>query len=348
MDPAIRAEFSPRLIHLDNAVTGLLPTRAATAVREALDGLTGARPIGTAPREAVAASREAFARIEGVPAERVAIGSSVSVHVGLVATALPPGAEVLVADGDFSSLVNPFAVRGDLRLRSVPLDEMADSVRPTTHLIAVSSVQFGDGRIADLSAIRDAARAYGARTLVDTTQGTGWRPPVAADFDITVCGAYKWLLCPRGASFLTVSEDAQERLTPINAGWMSGETPWNNTAGVVELADTARRYDQSAPFLPYIAGQHSLAMLADLGHERIGAHNVALADHFRSGLTALGFDPVPAPGSAIVSTPELTDAVPRLAAAGITASNRNGLRCGFHVYNTEADADRALAVLAAF
>lgn len=347
MDSVIRAEFSPQLIHLDSAVTGLLPARATAAVRDALESLTGARPIGKAPHEAVAASRAAFGRLEGVPVERVAVGSSVSVHVGLVATALPSGAEVLVVDGDFSSLVNPFAVRGDLNLRSVPLDELADSVRAMTHLVAVSSVQFNDGHIADLDSIRQAARAHGARTLVDTTQGTGWRPPVAADFDITVCAAYKWLLCPRGASFLTVSEEAQEWLVPINAGWMGSEDPWSNAAGVVELADSARRYDQSAPFLPYIAGQHSLAMLAELGHEQIGAHNVALAERFRSGLARIGYEPLPAPGSAIVTTPGLANAVPVLAAAGVSASDRGGLRCSFHVYNTEADVDRALEVLAA-
>ncbi|MEV6107318.1 aminotransferase class V-fold PLP-dependent enzyme [Streptomyces sp. NPDC051940] len=347
MDPIIAAEYDTELIHLDNAATGLIPARAAAAVREALDGLTGRRAIGASQHEAVAAAREAFARIEGVPADRVAVGSSVSVHVALVAGSLPAGAEVLVADGDFSSLVNPFAVRRDLRMRSVPLERMAEEVREGTALVAVSSVQFTDGRLTDLDAIGKAARAHGARTLVDTTQGTGWRPPAAADFDVTVCGAYKWLLCPRGASFLTVSQEAQEWLTAANAGWMGGEVPGQSTVGVVRLADTARRYDQSAPFLPYIAGQHSLAMLADLGHERVGAHNTALADRFRAGLVALGHEPLPAPGSAIVTTPALAHAVPALAAAGITASDRGGLRCGFHVYNTEANVDRALEVLSA-
>ncbi len=70
----------------------------------------------------VEASRSAFARLVGVPATRVAAGASVATFSGLVAASLPAGAEVLTAEGDFSSLVNPLHTRGDLKVRSVPLE----------------------------------------------------------------------------------------------------------------------------------------------------------------------------------------------------------------------------------
>ncbi|MBR7678920.1 aminotransferase, partial [Streptomyces daliensis] len=68
---------------------------------------------------AVDRARAAFGRLAGVPVERVAVGTAVSTHVGMIAASLPTGAEVLVAEGDFSSVVNPFTVRGDLKLRTV-------------------------------------------------------------------------------------------------------------------------------------------------------------------------------------------------------------------------------------
>ncbi|NGN66597.1 aminotransferase class V-fold PLP-dependent enzyme [Streptomyces sp. A7024] len=348
MDALISAEFAPKVTHLDTAATGLLPARAAAALREGIDALTGDRPLGSSQHEAVAAARRGFARIEGVPEEWVSVGSSVSIHVGIVAEALPAGAEVLLADGDFSSLVTPFSIRPDLRVRSVPADRIADEVRPGTDLVAVSSVQFDTGRLADLGAIREAARTHGARTLIDTTQGVGWRPPVASGFDVTVCGAYKWLMHPRGGSYLTASDAAREWLRPLFPSWMAAADPMGSVAGgVSELSATARRYDQSPPFLPYIAGQHAFALIEELGGpERVGAHNTALADRFRAGLVDLGYEPAPAPGSAIVGLPGRADLVPYLSEAGIVASARGGLRIAFHLYNTEADADRTLEVLA--
>ena len=73
-------------------------------------------------------------------------------------------------------MVNPFHMRGDLKVRTAPLERLAEAVRPGTALVAVSAVQSADGRIADLAAIREAARAHGARTLVDVSQGAGWYP----------------------------------------------------------------------------------------------------------------------------------------------------------------------------
>ncbi|MBI0316764.1 MULTISPECIES: aminotransferase class V-fold PLP-dependent enzyme [Streptomyces violaceusniger group] len=346
MESLAGAEFAPHTTYLTTASSGLIPARSAAAVREVLEGSAAGQPIADVSFEAVEASRAVYARLVGVPARRVAAGSSVAVYAGMIATSLPSGAEVLVAEGDFSSLVNPFAVRGDLKLRSVPLEGIAEAVRPGTALVAVSAVQSADGRIADLPAIREAARAHGARTLVDTSQAAGWFPVSAAEDDYTVCVAYKWLMCPRGAAFLTVPEDLGE-LTPVFAGWVAGEQPWDSCYGPVrELAHSARRFDESPSVYAYVAARHSLALIEELGTEAIAAHDRALADRFREGVIALGHRPVAAPGSAIVSVPGLGDAAPRLAEAEVHVSARAGnLRASFHLYNTAADVDRLLEKL---
>lgn len=340
------ARFAPQTVYLNTATAGLLPDRAAAVLREAVEDCVAGRPTAGAGFESVGVARETFARLAGVPAERVSVAGAVAVHVGLIAAALPSGAEVLVADGDFSSLVNPFTVRGDLKLRSVPLEDLADAVRPGTALVAVSAVQSADGRIADLDAVRAAAHAHGTRTLVDATQSAGWLPLRAGDFDYTVCGAFKWLLCPRGTSFLVVPESCDD-LRPLYAGWAAGEDPWTSTYGPVEhLASTARRFDESPAMLPYLAAQHSLAVIEELTPEAVGAHNRALAGRFRAGLTRLGHQPVPAPGSAIVSVPGLGHAEEALVRAGAQLSVRAGnLRAAFHLYNTRSDVDRVLDVL---
>lgn len=341
-------EFAPGTTYLNTASGGLLPARSIAAVADALEESRSYGTMGRGYFPPAHAARESFARLVGAPARRVAVGGSVSVHVALVAQTLPTGAEVLVPEGDFSSLVNPFAARGDLKLRTAPLEKLAETVRPGTALVALSAVQSADGRPADLAAIRSAAHERGARTLVDITQAAGWMPLRAADFDYAVCGAFKWLLSPRGASFMVVPEEGEgPGPRPLHAGWVAGEVPGDSSYGVVaRLAPGARKFDEPHAGLSYAAAERSLALLEEIGIETIHAHNLALADRCRAGLVELGHRPLQEPTSAIVAVPGLGGEADRLSAAGLLVSERAGnLRVCFHLYNSSDDVDRLLEAL---
>ncbi|MEU8487645.1 aminotransferase class V-fold PLP-dependent enzyme [Streptomyces sp. NPDC048641] len=340
----VRAEFAPVTTYLNTASTGLLPSRAVAAMRDAVASVAAGRPADMFAD--VEAARASFARIAGVPADRVAAGASVAVYTGVLAASLPAGAEVLTAEDDFSSTVNPFHVRGDLKVRTAPLERIADAVRPGTALVAVSAAQSADGRVADLPAIREAARAHGARTYIDCSQAAGWFPVDADAQDYTSAVAFKWLLCPRGVTFFVVPQDLSS-LTAVFAGWVAGERPWDSCYGPVqELAHSARRFDESPSLFSYAGARHSLALIEELGVDAIRAHDLALADRFRAGLATLGHVPVPAPGSPVVSVPGLGVRQPELSRAGIEVSDRAGnLRAAFHLYNTESDVDRLLEAL---
>ncbi|QES40890.1 aminotransferase [Streptomyces venezuelae] len=339
-------EFAPTSTYLNTAACGLLPRRAVDAIRTLAVENGAGRPGGSGDSETVDAARAAFARVVGVAEGRVAVGGSVAVHAGLIAASLPPGAEVLVPEGDFASIINPFVLRGDLKVRYAPLAELAAAVRPTTALVSFSAVQSADGRTADLPAVRAAAAVHGARTLLDATQAVGWLPLAADAYDYTLTGAFKWLLCPRGVSFLTVREDAQETLVPLHAGLLAAADTSDSTYGpLAELAPDARRFDEPVAFLAYHGAAASLALVEETGVDAIHAHDTALAARFRAGLATLGHTPVPGT-SPIVSVPGLADRAPELTRAGILTSARAGhLRSAFHLYNTEADVDRLLDVL---
>ncbi|MFH8611330.1 aminotransferase class V-fold PLP-dependent enzyme [Streptomyces sp. NPDC018029] len=339
-------EFAPTSTYLNTASCGLLPRRAVEAVCALAVESGEGRPGGAGDFEVVDEARAAFARLVGVPDGRVATGGSVAVHAGLIAASLPSGAEVLAPEGEFASIVNPFVLRGDLKMRYAPLDELAAAVTPTTALVSFSAVQSADGRTADLPAVREAAAAHGARTLVDATQAVGWLPFDAGAYDYTVTGAFKWLLCPRGVSFLTVREEAQESLPPLHGGWLAAADTWHSTYGPLDrLAPDARRFDEPAAFLAYHGAAAALTLVEETGIDAIHAHDTALAARYRAGLAELGHTPVPG-GSPIVSVPGLADRAPGLTRAGILTSARAGhLRTAFHLYNTEVDVDRILDVL---
>lgn len=341
---ALRASFAPVPGYLNAATLGLPPAPVLEAVRGALDDWQHGRSDAAAFDADVRRSRAAYARIAGVPVADVAVGAQTSVLVGMVAQALPDGAEVLTVDGDFASVVFPFLVQADrgVTVRHVPLEALADEVRPQTSLVAYSLVQSADGRVADAASVRAAARAVGARTLCDVTQAAGWLPLDAAADDVTVCSAYKWLCSPRGTAFLTVRQDARDAVRPTGAGWYAGRDVWSSTYGPdMTLADDARRFDVSPAWHAWVGTAAALELFAGVDACEVRDHDVALADGVREQLG------LPAAGSAIVSLPDPGGARRRaLTAAGATVAGRAGMvRLSFHVWNDAADADRAVEVL---
>ncbi|WP_073250524.1 aminotransferase class V-fold PLP-dependent enzyme [Cryptosporangium aurantiacum] len=341
---AVRDQFTPDPGFFNTASLGAPPRATVDAVRAAIDAWSRGRATAGDFDVSVVGAREAFARLAGVPASSVAAGATVSPLVGLIAAAVPDGAEVLVADDDFTSLLFPFAAQAGrgVTLRSVPLASLPGEVRESTALVAVSAVQSADGALVDVAALRNAASATGAQVLLDTTQATGWLPLDLSWVDYAVCGAYKWLLSPRGSSFLVVRPDRLDSLVPHAANWYAGADIWASIYGLpLRLASDARRFDTSPAWFSWVGTATSLELLADLDAAAVHAHDVALANRLRAGLGL-------APGeSAIVSAPVDAVGQERLRAASIRTAVRAGaVRFSCHLYTTEADVDLALNALA--
>lgn len=341
---AVRDQFTPDPGFFNTASLGAPPRVTVEAVRAAIDAWSVGRATATDFDVSVVGAREAFAHLVGVPATSVAAGSTVSPFVGLIAASLPEGAEVLVADDDFTSLLFPFAAQESrgVTLRSVPLASLPSAVRETTTLVAVSAVQSSDGTLVDLAALRSAVSATGARLLLDTTQSTGWLPLDLSWVDYAVCGAYKWLLSPRGSAFLVVRPDRMESLTPHAANWYAGADIWASIYGLpLRLSDEARRFDTSPAWFSWVGTATSLGLLADLDPTEVHAHDVGLANSLRAGLG------LPPGDSAIVSVPMDAAGRERLKAAGVRTAVRAGaVRFSCHLYTQQSDVDLVLQALA--
>lgn len=340
----LRRRFDAPSGYLNAASLGLPSSATAEAMIAAVGQWRAGRATAPGYDADVAASREAFAAVAGAPVDRVAIAAQASAPVGLVAAALPDGARVVTVDGDFSSVVFPFlthAGRG-VTVTHVPLDGLAEAITPGTDLVAFSLVQSADGRVADGQAVRAAASAAGALTLCDLTQAAGWMPVHAGSFDVTVTAAYKWLCAPRGTAFMTVSDDALERLRPLYAGWYAGEQVWSSVYGpAMTLAGDARRFDLSPAWLCWVGAATALAEFAAADLAAVRDHDVGLAD---LALTSLGYPPG---GSAIITLEDPDGALLRhCTEAGLSVAARAGrVRAGFHVWNDEEDVERLLAAV---
>ncbi len=337
-----RRQFAVEPGYLDSASIGAPTNGTWDAMQEALAAWRAGRAKPQEYDALVSASRASFARLVGVSADDVCLGSQASALIALVAASLPDGARVVAVEGDFTSALFPFMAQADrgVEVSLVALGDVADAIDERTTLAVVSAVQSATGEIADLDAIAHAASERGAQTLIDATQACGWLPIDAARFDYLVCAAYKWLLSPRGAAFMTVRRERLGDIRPSAAGWYAGEDIWSSIYGSpLRLAAGARRLDVSPAWLCWVGTAPALALLERVGIEAIRQHDVALANRVRAGLG------LPAGDSAIVCV-AAEGAAERLAAAGIRASTRAGaVRLSFHLYNTADDADRALEAL---
>lgn len=338
----VASRFADARGYLNTASCGLPPDTAFAAFAAAAENWRTGRSQPKDFDATITAARAAWARLLHVPDDWVAIGPQVSPLIGLIAASLPAGAEVLVADGQFTSTLFPWLVqeRRGVKVRSVPFAEVPAAVRPSTTLVAVEAVRSADGCVADLEAITAAAREHGARVLADTTHGTGWLDVDGSQLDYVVCGTYKWLLSPRGTAFLAVRPELQDAILPHAAGWYAGGDIWDSIYGPpLRLADTGRRFDISPAWLCWEGTLPALLMLEETGIAAIAAHDIALANRFRGHLG------LPPSNSPIVSV-AVPGAGERLAAAGISAATRAGAaRLSFHLYNTAEDADRAAEAL---
>ncbi|MEA2191954.1 MAG: hypothetical protein QOI73_2075 [Solirubrobacteraceae bacterium] len=338
-----REQWSPEGVFLNTASYGLPPRDGFDALQQALAGWRGGSTSWEEWGESSEASRVAFAALVGVGPEKIAIGSTVSEFVGLVAASLPDGARVLVPDVEFTSTLFPFLVqeaRG-VTVTTVAPSRLAEAIDADTDVVACSAVQMSTGEVADLDAIADAAAHHGALTVLDATQACGWLPIDATRFGAVVCSAYKWLMSPRGTAFMAVSDDWLERIVPHSAGWYAGADVHASYFGPpLRLASDARRLDTSPAWFSWVGTQPALELVNRIGIDAVYAHDVALANRFRAGM---GLQPS---DSAIVSV-DVPAAGERLERAGIVASMRGGrLRVSWHVYNDEHDVDATLDALA--
>lgn len=336
------AQFPSARGYLAVASIGLPPLIAVEALSADLAAWARAERDPQAYDPVVARTRASYASLVGVPVSRVAIGSQTSVQASLVAASVPDGAEVLLPDGEFSSIMFPFQQRPGIRTRVVPLEALAESITEQTWLVAYSLVQSATGVVADAAAIREAAARTGTHVLCDVTQAAGVLPVDASQFDVTLCHSYKWLCAPRGVAFMTVSEQFGEFMTPVQAGWYAGEDVWKSTYGPeMQLASDARRFDVSPAWQAWVGAEQSLALFAGLDIGEVWAHAAGLGDALCEGVG------IPPQGQAIVTWPDASGGdLRKLTDAGIRAAGRAGrLRASFHLWNDESDVELVLRTL---
>jgi len=356
--------------YCDHASVGPLPRPTRDALAEFFDaqmllGKNGVLPF-EARRDAVRAQVAAAINAE---AGEIAFMRSTSDGALLAATGLDwcESDEIVLADDEFGANAYPWL---NLRGRGVRIvlarapgqrvtPELLDRIATKrTRLVAVSYVGFLDGYRNDVEGIGRWCREHGVLFALDAMQGFGHLPldVRACNADFAYFGAAKWLLGPQGVSAVYVRREHIERLRPALSSWRSVADPMSFLDYDQPLHPDAQRFEGGTGNYPGIVALGvSLGLLTGAGLANIEHHVLALTDRLIAGAKQAGIgvtsDLRPEARSAIVLLDRGGRSVEALTArfdsarVGVTV-RETGVRVSPHGYNTDADIDRVLEVLA--
>jgi selenocysteine lyase/cysteine desulfurase len=350
------------LAYFDTPTQGVPTSRGAEALREATRHWESGDADWKAWEADAQAARSAVAALLGCMASDVALVPSVVVAAATVAAQLHPG-RVIVADCEYRSNLLPWLAQRRFGREVTVLgddgslsERIAEEINGGAALVAISSVQSGNGARTDLHRVVSTAHENGVLVFVDATQSIGVLETkteyIQADF--VAAAGYKWLLGARGTGYFYVRPELQDSYWPVLAGPMSAaDVLEDKYYGEPYLPfDDARRFDQSLAWLSWVAARPSLETLVRVGIRELERHALELTARFRAACAELGFGEslskteLPSPIVAL-SVPDAVGLHRELLRHGVkTAVRPTGVRFGFHLYNDDAQVNTALEVLA--
>jgi selenocysteine lyase/cysteine desulfurase len=312
-------------------------------------------------------TRASAARILGAAVDEIAFIRSTSHGLSTFAEGLDwkPGDEVAVCTAlEYPANVYPWM---HLESRGVTIrpiepteggvtpEAVAKALSPRTRVVSVSSVEFATGVATDLEAIGALCRQRGVLFCVDGIQSVGAFPidVKRGQIDFLAADSHKWQLGLPGIGIAYVRREIAPRLRPAVVGWKSVKNPLDFDHLHFELRDDASRFEEGTQSFATILGMGAgLALLEEVGIERIASHIAAWIGETEKALAARGLDPGPSPsvrkGILTFRPPSgsAEDFVQRAANAGVVLSARRGrVRVSPHFYNGEAELAALLALV---
>jgi selenocysteine lyase/cysteine desulfurase len=320
-------------------------------------------------------ARGRFATRINTPASSIALlatladaAATVAASIGNLIRRQAGPIRIVVPEVEFRSNLFPWLALSSPRYEVVRVEPDMDGLvrteallaatTPGVALVAVSEVQSATGHRIDAQAIAERCHEVGARCFLNLTQSLG-----ALRFDAQAIGAdfvaahsYKWLLAPRGATFLYVRPEGLPQMAPLAPNWKNAadlhhsDMPYANLyAGPYALASDARRLDASLSWFPWIGARAALALLDTIGAAEVEAHCLSLAAAFRDGARALGYAVTPCERPSQLTSVKLgsAEAANNLSRALqardiVTSARASRVRFGFHAFNDRSDVERAL------
>lgn len=364
-------------IHLNNAGMALTagPAKAVAAAWLERFHVRGAH-CGPEFLQAIEHSRVSLAKLIGCKPTELGFFQSTSGAVSQAAFGmeLQSGDEILTWDQEYPSNSLPWRVaaeRAGATLTvvpsgvnlSTPVERLINAITPRTKVIAISWVQYQTGAMTDLQRLSEVARARNIWTVVDVIQGLGQLPFdfASSGVDVICGGSHKWMMSLVGAGFIAIREERVAELRPLMIG--------TETFAAVDLKPDKLKPDEykqekksAAKFEPGSKQFLEIAALGAAAELLLQTGVAAIADeihqrvmYLREGLQKIGCE-IHCPhggkpqGAIVNFSRGGLEGRARFEALlhqhKVSYSQRaSGIRFSPHVYTSERDIDRVLAIL---
>lgn len=374
-ESVLAQEYSsnPDEVFFNSASFGLLPKRGIEALRDF--AACRNRPRGVPYSDVLQIherARQASATLIGASAREIALTPNTSQGVNLAAACAARGepGTILVSAGEFPCNVYPWLAlenRG-FTVQVVPTDDLGrpdeealeiglqhDDVRA----LALSSVQFASGYLADLDRFGAACRERGILFAVDAIQSLGVVPMDVKRYgiDILSCGAQKWLCSPWGSGFVYVDGRLHDAFDPPMVSWLSFESASDFEHCVdyrYDFVDDGRKFELATlGVINYLGMAHSIELILSLGVPQIQEHVSLIMEPLLAWIEERGdvkrvTPPEPERRAGILSftPPELDSTAEALTELGVIfAVREDAIRLSPHFYNTVEEMERVVAEL---
>ena len=318
--------------------------------------------------EEVQLAKLEFARLINADGDEIAVFSSVSEATSAVASAIELVGDrrtVVVSEAEFPTVGHVWLAqeRRGARVAWVPVRdgmiaaEAYDAlIDDRTAIVSACHGYYLNGYTQDLAGLAARAHAHGALLSVDAYQTLGAVPVDvrATDIDFLGAGNLKFLMGIPGIAFLYVRRELAGRLHPLMTGWFGREDPFAFQVKRLDWAPAAGRFDMGTPpVINAFVARAGMAIINEIGPGEIRRWVEVLGQRLidggrERGLTLHGTDDMSRKTATTAFVVDDSHDVELLMRRrGIIPSARGPvIRLSPHFYNTIADVDASLDVLA--
>ncbi|HKV00351.1 MAG TPA: SufS family cysteine desulfurase [Vineibacter sp.] len=302
--PILARSVNGTVLHyLDNGASAQTPNAVLDAVRTyettaRANVLRGVHALAEAATEAYENARADVARFLGVADDEVIFTGGCTASINLVAQSygslLKPGDEIVSSVLEHHSNIVPWyqlAQRAGLKLRPLPVTDdgridvsaLPSVVNDRTRLISVAHVSNVTGAVADVAAVVAAARAVGAKVMLDGAQRAPHGPVdlPALGVDFYAFAGHK-AYGPNGIGVLWGRKALLEAMPPfMGGGSMIGSVTFEH----ITWAPPPRRFEAGTPPIgPAIGLGAACRWMMDLDWTAVGSHEMGLTQRLMDGL----------------------------------------------------------------
>lgn len=305
--------------------------------------------------EIISDTRTTVGTFFGCQRENVALLNNFSSGLNMLLEGLDKSQKVLLLENDYPSVAWPFDSRSFKILYTKINENLENNIREAVQkenisILALSVVQWQNGIKIDLDFLKDLKKDFPDLLIIaDGTQflGTTNFDFESSAFDVLGASAYKWLLSGYGNGFMLFKDEVKNRCELRTTGF-------NAANAIPEKKDSirfARRFEPGhLSCLNFGSLKFSLDFLEQIGKDTIEIQNKKLSQLAKAEFTKLGLledAVINRKGHSTIFNIKGDDSLyQQLIANDVMCAQRgDGIRLGFHFYNTEKELQTIVRIL---